>query len=112
MRRRGTKTTDEELDAMGAEPRPGDVWWCDGAAIGMNDGAKTRPVLVVRTEAGEFVAVVPLTSRKPADAAAPVRVAHRGGLSWFAGPERSVRRIALLSSLGRWPGFDLWRRGA
>lgn len=105
--RRGRRTTDEELDAIGAEPWPGEVWWCEGTAIGLTDGGKTRPALVLAV-VPDGVLVVPLTSRKPE--AQPVSVTHRGGLSWMAGEARTVPRIALLSSLGPWAGFAAWRR--
>ena len=107
MRRR--QTTPEELDALTADPRVGEVWWCEGSVIGLNDGGKTRPVVVVGV-APDGVRVLPLTSRKPA-AGAPVPVSHRGGLSWMvnAAQARTVARTALVSSLGTWAGFAAWR---
>ena len=99
----------EELDALGGDPRPGEVWWCEGGALGFADGGKTRPVLVVRAE-GADARVVPLTSRKPESGG--MAVTHRGGLSWMtAGQPESVPRVSLISSLGPWPGFAAWQRG-
>lgn len=99
------------MDAIGAaEPRAGEVWWCEGSATGLNDGGKTRPVLVLGVSS-DGVRVIPLTSQKPAGQ--PTPVAHRGGLSWMASVEaRTVSRIALVSSLGAWAGFAAWRRRA
>lgn len=106
MRRR---TTWEDLDALSADPRAGEVWWCEGSAIGLNDGGKTRPVVVLGV-APDGVRVLPLTSRKP-PGGAPTPVSHRGGLSWMvnetAAP-RTVARTALVSSLGTWAGFSAW----
>ncbi len=109
MRRR---TSNEDLDALSAEPRAGEVWWCQGSAIGLNDGGKTRPVIVLSVSPDGGVRVLPLTSRKPQGV--PTSVSHRGGLSWMVGEAapRLVTRTALVSSLGPWAGFAAWRGGA
>ncbi len=107
------RTTTEDLDALSADPRAGEVWWCEGGAIGLNDGGKTRPVVVLGVSPDGGARVLPLTSRKPEGA--PVPVSHRGGLSWMvneAGAARTVARTALVSSLGPWAGFAAWRAGA
>jgi len=106
MRRR---TTNEDLDALSAEPRAGEVWWCEGSAIGLNDGGKTRPVIVLGV-APDGVRVLPLTSRKP-PGGTPTPVSHRGGLSWMVTTVevRLVARNALVSSLGAWAGFSDWK---
>lgn len=103
--------TEEELDALGADPREGEVWWCDGRALALGDGGKLRPVLIVVAYGRQGGArVVPLTSRKP-DGGAPVAVAHRGGTSWMATVEaRTVSVSALTSPLGAWAGYAAWKR--
>ena len=107
MRRR--RITDEELDSLSADPRAGEVWWCEGSATGLNDGGKTRPVIVLGV-APDGVRVLPLTSRKP-PGGTPTPVSHRGGLSWMVTTveARTVARIALVSSLGPWAGFSAWK---
>ncbi len=109
MRRR---TTPEELDAISSDPRAGEVWWCEGSAIGLNDGGKTRPVVVLSVSPAGGARVLPLTSRKPEGAAVVVPVSHRGGLSWMvnAAEARTVARTALVSSLGAWAGFSAWKK--
>ena len=109
--RRSSPDEDHEPSHAGS-PAAGEVWWCEGANLGLRDGAKVRPVLVLGVHA-DGVRVIPLTSRKPESATAPpVGVAHRGGLSWMTTPAtpRSVEWLALLSSLGGWQGFEAWRR--
>lgn len=106
MRRR--PITSEELDSYAADPRPGDVWWCDGRALGLPDGGKVRPVLVVHAGV-TALSVIPLTTRKPAER--PVPVSHSAGVSWLTNETRSVEPAALLSPLGRWSGFAAWTRG-
>jgi mRNA-degrading endonuclease toxin of MazEF toxin-antitoxin module len=97
------------MTSAAAEPRPGEVWWCDGRALGFRDGGKTRPVLVVSHEPkGCDALVAPLTSRKPDGGG--VLVAHRAGRSWLTGETRSVRGVDLVSSLGAWPGFAAWNQ--
>lgn len=108
MRRR---TTNEDIDALSADPCVGEVWWCEGSAIGLNDGGKTRPVIVVGIAPDGGARVLPLTSRKPENASVPV--SHRGGLSWMvreATPPRAVARTSLVSSLGAWAGFAAWKK--
>ena len=94
--RRGSRVTDEELDAIGAEPAAGEVWWCSGPALDLNDGGKTRPVLVTGFFSDQ-ANVIPLTTQKPAEGGIPVR--HRSGLSWQTELRKTVPRIALLSRL-------------
>jgi len=103
MRRRSV--THEELDSYAADPRPGDIWWCDGRALGLPDGGKVRPVLVVHG-GGTALSVVPLTTRRPAERA--VSVSHSGGVSWLTNETRTVESSALLSPLGKWSGFAAW----
>jgi mRNA-degrading endonuclease toxin of MazEF toxin-antitoxin module len=105
MRKR--RITDEEIDAMGAEPRCGEVWWCEGEGLGFADGGKIRPVLIIGLF-GDHASIVPLTTRKPANA--PIAVAHKAGQSWLTDKETTVPKLSLLSSLGPWTGFAHWRR--
>lgn len=108
---RGRRWTDEELDALGQEPREGEVWWCDGRALSMPDGGKVRPVLVVAAYGRTEARVVPLTSRKPEGAGAALAVGHRGGTSWMATVEaRTVSTSSLTSPLGPWSGYAAWRQ--
>jgi hypothetical protein len=99
--------TEAELDAYYGEPAPGEVWWCEGPRLLLPDGGKVRPVLVVSLT-GDEARVIPLTSRRPDGVPIPVR--HNGGLSWLTDAERTVPRLSLLSSLGRWDGFTAWRK--
>ena len=99
--------TEEELDRLAESPQTGDVWWCDGGALGLGDGDKTRPVLVIGV-AAEGAEVIPLTSRRGSGAGIPVR--HRAGVSWMTDERpRRVPVLSLLSTLGGWAGFAVWR---
>jgi hypothetical protein len=100
----GRRRFEGDADGYPGEPAPGDIWWCGGDALGLGDGGKVRPVLVVRAE----VDVIALTSRKPSGK--PVGVAHAGGTSWMTESRRWVPEIALVSPLGRWAGFEAWRQ--
>jgi len=101
------RRTVDEADIPAGDPRPGEVWWCGGEALGFGDGGKVRPVLVIGAFGGQ-VDVVPLTTRKPDGAAEAVH--HRAGLSWMTDARRSVSPIELVSSLGPWAGYGEWRR--
>jgi len=101
---------DEDLDAVAQDPRPGEVWWCDGRALLLPDGGKVRPVLVTGVGGGQ-ARVIPLTSQKPEGA--PTPVAHRGGTSWLIYREPlSVPVRDLTAPLGAWRGYAAWRRAA
>ena len=104
MRKR--KFTDEDLGSIDGEPKVGEVWWCRGDALRFEDGGKVRPVLIVNLTSTGAV-VIPMTTRKPA--AAAVAVAHQGGQSWLTSRRIDVPAVDLVSSLGRWHGFDGWR---
>jgi len=105
MRKR--KFTDEDLASIGGEPRAGEVWWCRGDSLRFADGGKVRPVLIVDLTSTGAV-VIPMTTRKPASTPA-VAVGHRGGQSWLTSTEIAVPAVDLVSSLGRWHGFESWR---
>jgi hypothetical protein len=99
--------TEEDLDSIGGEPSAGEVWWCRGESLRFADGGKVRPVLVVDvTQTGAVV--IPMTTRKPN--AGAVSVAHQGGHSWLTNTEIDVPRLDLVSSLGRWHSYGVWRR--
>lgn len=104
MRRR---VTDEELDALSAEPRVGEVWWCAGESLHLSDGGKTRPVLIL-TLSGETATVAPLTTRRTNTG---IAVRHIGGLSWLTATRATVSRLSLLSTLGAWAGFAARQTG-
>ena len=80
---------------------------CDGEALGLGDGGKTRPVLVVRVSA-DGAEVIPLTSRRGIGTGIPVQ--HQAGVSWMTDERpRRVSTLSLLSTLGTWTGFAAWR---
>jgi len=104
MRKR--KFSDEDLASIGGEPAVGEVWWCRGDSLRFADGGKVRPVLIVElTSTGAIV--IPMTTRKPLSITA-VAVGHQGGQSWLTSTEIAVPAVDLVSSLGRWNGFDAW----
>lgn len=90
-----------------AAPEPGEVWWCDGAALAFEARFKRRPVLVVAV-GDDRVVVLPLSHRRHHGQEPEVR--HAGGVSYLTGGAREVGTTALLQSLGRWDGFDDWER--
>lgn len=103
-------------DARPDEVVPGQVWWCDGAALGFEPRFKRRPVLVLAVAASEEgpadvaappLIVAPLSSRRRHGQETAVE--HRAGRSFLTGEVREVPAAALRSSLGAWPGFDAWR---
>lgn len=105
MRKR--RFTDDDLDTIGGEPAPGEIWWCRGESLRFADGGKVRPVLVLALTSTGAV-VIPTTTQKPEPGA--ISVAHRGGHSWLTKAEIDVPRIDLISSLGKWHGFESWKR--
>ena len=113
-RRRSEEDEARELAALSQAPRQGEIWWCQGGSLGLNDGSKTRPVLVVDFDGAADVLVLPLTSQKPETSG--TLISHRGGVSWMTGNMANARRVgkaALISPLGMWPGFAAWKnRGA
>ena len=104
MRKR--KFTDEDLATIGVDPKVGEVWWCRGDSLRFEDGGKVRPVLIVDITATGAV-VVPMTTRKPSTPA--VAISHGAGQSWLTSTQISVPSTDLVSSLGRWHGFERWR---
>jgi hypothetical protein len=96
-----------EIDHIDDNPTVGDVWWCDGRALPLDDGGKVRPVLLIAVD-GSSATVRPLTTRKPRHDA--VAVDHRAGLSWLTDTVGTVPLSALIGSLGAWKGFEAWRR--
>lgn len=99
------RTTESELDTIAVEPFPGDIWWCEGESLRLDDGGKIRPVLVLAIHGGT-ARVVPLTTRKPPGHA--ISIPHKAGHSWLTQTEVDVPAISLLSGLGHWTGFTQW----
>lgn len=96
---------------------PGQVWWCDGVALGWEAHFKRRPVLLlarvnkesassVGDDAARFL-VLPLSSRRRFGQERAVT--HEGGVSYFSDRPAAVSAAALLSPLGTWDGFAAWR---
>lgn len=92
-----------------ADPAPGDVWWCDGAALAFEWRFKRRPVVVVEVD-GAAARVLPLSHRRHLGQEPEVR--HPGGVSYLAGGVREVPVDALRERIGPWDGYDAWRREA
>jgi hypothetical protein len=86
--------------------QPGQVWWCDGVALGFEAHFKRRPVLVL-SETAETLLVAPLSSRP--HHGQERQVTHKGGISFLTGRALEVSPDALLAPLGVWDGFDNWR---
>jgi hypothetical protein len=100
-------------DAFAVEP--GQVWWCDGAALSFEAHFKRRPVLVLGVRDGEGasggseppeVVVAPLSSRRRFGQ--EQAVTHAGGVSFLTGHIAVVARESLLKPLGAWDGFGAW----
>ncbi len=86
--------------------RPGQVWWCDGVALGFEAHFKRRPVLVLAVQ-GDTLLVAPLSSRRRHGQ--EQAVTHEGGVSFLTDRALPVPADALLSPLGAWHGFHTWR---
>jgi len=95
---------------------PGQVWWCDGVALGFEAHFKRRPVLVLQIRCGEddpvggsgdTLLVAPLSSKRRFGQ--EQTVTHAGGVSYLTGQAAEVSADALLSPLGTWDGFAAWR---
>lgn len=89
------------------EVHPGQVWWCDGLALGFEAHFKRRPVLLLEARGGETLLVAPLSSRRRFGQ--ETRVTHDGGASYLTGRAAEVPRAALLAPLGFWEGFAAWQ---
>jgi hypothetical protein len=89
------------------EPTSGDVWWCDGVALGFEAHFKRRPVLVLTVNDDGSLLVAPLSSKRLQGQETPVT--HDGGVSYLTGRACTVPPDALLSPLGTWEGFADWR---
>ena len=85
---------------------PGQVWWCDGVALGFEAHFKRRPVLVLQVFDENRLLVAPLSSRRRYGQ--EHAVTHAGGVSFLTGRAAEVPGDALLSPLGAWDGFDAW----
>jgi len=93
---------------------PGQVWWCDGVALGFEAHFKRRPALVLRVcrsehpgEDGDTLLVAPLSSKRRFGQ--EQAVTHAGGVSYLTGRAAEVPVNALLSPLGTWDGFTEWQ---
>ncbi len=86
---------------------PGQVWWCDGVALGFEAHFKRRPVLVLAVNDDGSLLVAPLSSRR--FQGQEQAVTHAGGVSFLTGRAVEVPAAALLSPLGTWEGFATWR---
>ena len=85
---------------------PGQVWWCDGVALGFEAHFKRRPVLVLQVRDEDRLLVAPLSSRRRYGQ--EQAVTHEGGISFLTGRAAEVPLGALLTSLGAWDGFPAW----
>ncbi len=89
---------------------PGQVWWCDGAALSFEAHFKRRPVLVLailEENDALFLLVAPLSSKRRHGQ--EQAVTHVGGVSYLTGAAVPVPTAALLTPLGAWDGFAHWR---
>ena len=105
--------SDGSGDSLAVEP--GQVWWCDGAALSFEAYFKRRPVLVLGLRDGEGesggsgpvgIVVAPLSSRRRFGQ--EQAVTHAGGVSFLTGHIAVVARESLLKPLGSWDGFGAW----
>ena len=94
------------MTAAPTEIDAGQVWWCDGVALGFEAHFKRRPVLVLEIRSDNLL-VAPLSSKRPHGQ--EQAVTHAGGVSFLTGRAARVPPNALLSPLGAWEGFDAWR---
>jgi len=91
-----------------ADVAPGQVWWCDGAALSFEAHFKRRPVLVLAIlEENDMLLVAPLSSRRRYGQ--EQAVTHAKGVSYLTGGAVPVPPAALLTPLGAWDGFADWR---
>jgi hypothetical protein len=88
---------------------PGQVWWCDGAALAFEAYFKRRPVLVVAPGDVGGWNVIPLSSQRRFGQETPVT--HAGGVSFMTGALVLVPPRSLVKPLGIWEGFPAWRDG-
>ena len=86
---------------------PGQVWWCDGAALGFEAYFKRRPVLVLTVGDDDTLLVAPLSSKRRFGQ--EHEVTHDRGVSYLTGTVATVPTVALDAYLGDWPGFPAWR---
>jgi hypothetical protein len=93
--------------ASPTEIAPGQVWWCDGVALGFEARFKRRPVLVLEVRAGGVLLVAPLSTKRVHGQER--MVTHAGGASFLTGSASEVSANVLLSPLGAWEGFAAWR---
>jgi hypothetical protein len=88
---------------------PGQVWWCDGAALAFEAYFKRRPVLVVAPGDSAGWQVIPLSSKRRFGQ--ETAVTHAGGVSYMTGALVTVPTRNLVKPLGTWDGFTTWRDG-
>ena len=88
------------------EIAPGQVWWCDGAALSFEAHFKRRPVLILDIQGG-LLRVAPLSSKRRHGQ--EQQVTHTGGVSYLTGQIAEVPAVALLTPLSAWDGFARWR---
>jgi hypothetical protein len=92
---------------MPADVHPGQVWWCDGVALGFEAHFKRRPVLVLEAREPGMLLVAPLSSKRVHGQ--ETAVTHAGGVSFLTGRAQEISPDALLAPLGAWDGFAAWR---
>jgi hypothetical protein len=88
---------------------PGQVWWCDGAALAFEAYFKRRPVLVVTPGDAGGWQVIPLSSKRRFGQ--ETAVTHAGGISYMTGALVTVPARSLVKPFGAWDGFTVWRDG-
>ena len=92
---------------MKPEVAAGQVWWCEGGAMGFEARFKTRPALVIVAQEGGDWLVMPLSSKRRFGQE-PI-VTHGGKVSYMTGGRAVVPASALISFSGNWEGFPAWR---
>ena len=101
------KAFDHQPSTKNHQPSPGQAWWFDGAALGLEAHFKRRPVLVLDIRPDDTLLVAPLSSKRRHGQ--EQAVTHAGGVSFLTGQAIEVPAAALLSPLGSWEGFPVWR---
>ena len=91
---------------------PGQVWWCDGAALEFEKHFKMRPVLVVEAQAENWI-VMPLSSKRRFGQEPLVTHGKTGERrSYMTAAQSVVPARALKSYSGDWQGFPVWRNSS